>query len=162
VRAVAAGLAGLVAIAGAGCLGSPCGPGEVTVDFVIDGDTFDDVNGTRYRLLLVDAPETTGGKNDCGGSEATDELARLIEGRKIRVSYVDDECVDRYGRTLAWVTADDGTDVNAHVVEQGFGCLYDFDSAGDARLTEFEEYDTIARNGRRGIWGGCNPVTCTH
>lgn len=154
-------IAALVVTGSAGCLGSPCGPAEVDVDRTIDGDTFEDTTGTRYRMLLIDAPETTQGHHDCGGTEAAAELSRLIAGQRVKLAYDDAECTDKYGRSLVWVTVGD-VDVNAHLVEDGFACMYDYGTAGDARVDEFSELELLARNGHKGVWDACDPVTCQH
>ncbi len=49
-------------LAGCSSEGSSCGPSTGVVARVIDGDTIELETGERIRYLLVNAPETTGGK----------------------------------------------------------------------------------------------------
>lgn len=88
----------------------------VTVDRVIDGDTFvskesvDIGNIKKYRLADVWIPE----KNTSDGSHATLILEKLINKKEVRVRV---RGVDRYDRLVAFVTTLDGTDVNAKMEE---------------------------------------------
>lgn len=93
---------------------------------VVDGDTFwvDDGSpkGIKIRLIGIDAPETkyTGRKvPSYFGRESSAYLERLIGGKKVRLEY-DVGHFDRYGRTLAYVYLEDGTFVNARLVQDGF------------------------------------------
>ena len=66
-----------------------------TVTRVIDGDTF--LTKSRkhpVRLANVDAPE----KGRKGGSKATKQLKKLIQGKKVEVHTV---ARDTYGRAVA-------------------------------------------------------------
>ena len=86
----AAGLLGAVlAVAlGAGCGGaSPCGPERGVVADVVDGDTIVLESGERIRYLLVDTPESTGGKDDCYGREARTFNAQLVQGKEVTLTY---------------------------------------------------------------------------
>jgi micrococcal nuclease len=68
-----------------------------TVTRVIDGDTF--LTRSRkhpVRLANVNAPE----KGRKGGSRATQQLKRLIQGKKVEVHTV---ARDMYGRAVATV-----------------------------------------------------------
>lgn len=100
-----------------------------TVTRVIDGDTFrvDDgsENGLKIRLIGVDAPETRNyGKKLKGyfGSESSDYMKRLIEGKRVRLEY-DVSRYDQYGRTLAYVYLENGTFVNALMVKNGYATV---------------------------------------
>ncbi|MGB8358073.1 MAG: thermonuclease family protein [Bacteroidales bacterium] len=100
-----------------------------TVTKVIDGDTFwiDDgsENGLKVRLIGVDAPETRNyGKKLKGyfGSESSDYMKQLIEGKKVRLEY-DVSHYDQYGRTLAYVYLENGTFVNALMVKNGYATV---------------------------------------
>ena len=89
--------------------GASCGPATATVERVIDGDTIV-AGGATIRYLLVDAPEATGGRDDCFGASASRFNADLVLGRTVELAY-DVRCQDMFGRTLAYVTID-GQDVN--------------------------------------------------
>jgi endonuclease YncB( thermonuclease family) len=72
----------------------------MTVVSVYDGDTFVLANGTRVRLMGVDAPET----GRCMGSEAKEYLTRLALGRHVRMK---NTLTDDYGRLIANVIVED-------------------------------------------------------
>ena len=70
----------------------------------VDGDTFDldaCITGERVRLVGVSAAELS--TKECFSQEAGAELARLITGRKLRLSF-DVDCTDNTpsNRTLAY------------------------------------------------------------
>jgi len=146
------------ALAGPACGGEPiCGPPDAVVDRVIDGDTIV-AGGLTIRYLLVDAPETTSGHDDCYGANAARFNADLVLGKTIELRY-DIACQDRFGRTLAYVTVD-GRDVNRLLIERGFACVLHIPPDGDGRAGDFQAALATARAERRGMWGACEPVPC--
>ena len=147
-----------IALAGCGDRDPACGAREGTVERVIDGDTIAVSGGVRIRYLLVDAPETTNGHADCYGANAAQFNADLVLGKTIELDY-DVECLDRFGRTLAYVTVD-GQDVNRLLVERGYACVLHIPPDGDGRAAEFEALESAARSERRGLWGACDPIPC--
>lgn len=150
---------GLWAVGLAACGGdAPCGPASGVVAHVVDGDTVVLEGGERVRYLLVDAPESTGGRRDCFGAEAREFNRALVEGRRVSLIYAE-ACEDRYGRLLAYVSVD-GHEVNTLLVERGFACALYVPPAGGARRAEFETLEARARRARRGLWGVCSEVTC--
>jgi micrococcal nuclease len=153
----ASALTGL-ALAGCSGPGSACGPRDAIVERVIDGDTIVVSGGLRIRYLLVDAPESTSGRDDCYGANATQLNADLVLGKTVELDY-DVECRDTFGRTLAYVTID-GQDVNRLLVERGFACVLHIPPDGDARAGEFEALEAAARAARRGLWDACDPIPC--
>lgn len=131
-----AGLATAAVLALSGCNASTTGeaapgtasasPNEAVVVRVIDGDTFvASANGSQQtvRLLNVDTPETKDPNEpvECMGPEATQALENLLPvGAKVRLE-LDQEPLDKYGRTLAGVFDSSGRLVNAEVARQGLG-----------------------------------------
>ena len=136
--------------------GSPCGPTEAKVDRVIDGDTIVLTTGEKVRYLLVDAPETTLGHDDCYGSNAAQFNSDLVLGKTVQLSY-DVECTDMYGRLLAYVSVD-GQEVNKLMVERGYACVLHIPPDGDDRADEFKMYQLEAKTAMRGLWGACDPL----
>ena len=121
----------------------PSGASEVRV---IDADTAD-IDGTRYRLLGIDAPETRqtcrawGRTWDCGAA-ATEALASRAEGMRCEGSDT-----DRYGRTIG-VCSSGGADLNAWLVANGWALAYrQFSQA-------YVSKETHARSNKRGIHRG--------
>ena len=64
---------------------------------VIDGDTVELQTGDRVRYLLVNAPETTNGHDDCYGQNAATFNSDLVLNKTVQLTY-DVECKDRYDR----------------------------------------------------------------
>jgi micrococcal nuclease len=148
---------GLVVLCACGSESS-CGPGAGVVSRVVDGDTLVLQSGERVRYLLVDTPESTGGKHECFGAEARDFNRSLVEERLVRLEY-GEACTDRYGRLLAYVTVD-GREVNTLLAEGGYACVLYVSPAGRSRRSEFEALESSARRAGRGLWGQCSVVPC--
>ncbi|MBA3453470.1 MAG: thermonuclease family protein [Deltaproteobacteria bacterium] len=149
-----------MAAAGAGCEGggSECGPTEGVVERIIDGDTIELVGGARIRYLMVNTPETTGGKNECYGSNAVTFNTDLVLGKTVQIDY-DVECTDRFDRTLAYVSVG-GQEVNSLLLERGYACLLHIAPNGDDRLAEFKALESAAKLRNAGLWGACSPIPC--
>lgn len=139
---------------------SKCGPSRAQVDYVVDGDTLALVGGTRVRLLLVDTPETTQGKDDCYGQEAKAFTVSQVAGKTIELSYDEESCTDRFGRTLAYVKVD-GVELNAELAKQGLACFLYVAPGGQARREEFATYEAEAQTNRTGMWGSCAAIPCS-
>lgn len=137
---------------------SECGPTEGVVERIIDGDTIELVGGVKIRYLMVNTPETTGGKNECYGSNAVQFNTDLVLGKTVEIDY-DVECTDRFDRTLAYVSVG-GQEVNSLLIERGFACLLHIPPNGDDRLAEFKALETAAKQTNRGLWGACTPIPC--
>lgn len=158
-RALAVVSLGAAVSLGAGCDGgSNCGPSSALVTRIVDGDTIELATGVKIRYLLVNAPETTNGHNDCFGTESVTFNKDLVLNKTVDLAY-DVECQDRYGRTLAYVTVD-GVEVNSRMLERGYGCLLHISPDGDSRLDEFKALESAAKAANRGLWGACNPIPC--
>jgi micrococcal nuclease len=112
---------------------------------VIDGDTFELENGKRVRLLGIEAPE----KNEFYFEEATNELKKLVEGKKVLLEK-DLVSEDKYGRLLRHVFIN-GIFVNLHLVENGFANAY-FVEPNFKYYSKFLEAEKNAMNRKIGIW----------
>lgn len=158
-RPVMLGLCAVAAVASAcGSSTDRCGPTSAVVERVIDGDTIELTDGRRVRYLLVDAPETTSGKNDCYGQEAVAFNKAAVEGKTVELTY-DVECTDRYGRLLAYVKVN-GQEVNTQLVSQGYACVLHISPNGDSRAQQFADLELIAKAQRTGMWGVCTTIKC--
>jgi micrococcal nuclease len=159
VKLIALALVGASALAACGGdTASECGPNEATVTRVIDGDTIVLDTGVKIRYLLINAPETTNGHNDCYGSNAATFNSDLVLNKTVELSY-DVQCQDMYGRTLAYVKVD-GQEVNTLMLERGYACLLHIPPDGDDRLDEFKALEADAKANNRGLWGQCDPIPC--
>lgn len=145
-------------LCGCGTPESKCGPSKAQVDYVVD--TFELVGGTKVRLLLVDTPETTQGKNDCYGQEAKAFTISQIAGKTVELSYDEASCTDRFGRTLAYVKVD-GVELNSALAQQGYACFLYVKPGGAARQEEFATYEAEAKTNRVGMWGTCSVIPCS-
>ncbi len=128
-----------------------------SVKKVVDGDTFwiydGSPKGLKIRLIGVDAPESrNSGKKEIAyfGREASDYLTKLIAGKKIRLEY-DVGHFDKYGRTLAYVYLEDGTFVNAALVENGYATVMTVPPNVKYAGT-FVKLERKARNRNKGLW----------
>lgn len=137
---------------------SPCGPTTGIVARIVDGDTIELESGERIRYLMVNTPETTGGKNECYGQNAVTFNTDLVLGKAVTLAY-DTQCEDMFGRTLAYVTVG-GQEVNTLMVERGYACVLHIPPNGDDRADEFDDLEAAARQGMRGLWGACDPIPC--
>ena len=113
---------------------------------VIDADTVD-VDGTRYRLFGIDAPETrqtcrTWGRTWNCGTAATEALMSRADGMTCEGGDT-----DRFGRTIG-VCSSGGDDLNAWLVAKGWALAYR--QFSDDYAGEEEQ----ARSNRRGIHRG--------
>jgi len=111
---------------------------------VIDGDTIEvlvDAERLRVRLADIDTPE----RGQPWAAHSKRALSQRVFGKQVRVNAV---TVDRYGRTVGEVYADDVC-VGCELVREGHAWVYRRFS-DDAVLIELE---TQARAERRGLWG---------
>jgi endonuclease YncB( thermonuclease family) len=81
---------------------------------VVDGDTIRMGNGESVRLVGIDTPED----GQCGSVQASQNLAGLILGERVRLT-VSDEDRDRYGRLLRYVDLG-SIDAGLRQIEDGF------------------------------------------
>ena len=113
---------------------------------VIDADTVD-IDGTRYRLFGIDAPETRqtcrawGRTWDCGAA-ATEALM----SRAANMGCIGSE-TDRYGRVIG-VCSSGGEDLNAWLVTSGWALAY------RQYAEDYAGEEEQARSNRRGIHRG--------
>ncbi|MDI6852337.1 MAG: thermonuclease family protein [Deltaproteobacteria bacterium] len=127
-------------------------PQEALVVEVGDGDTVIIAGGRKVRLLGIDAPELEkeGRPADFLAHKAKAELARLINGQRLRLEY-DELRYDQYGRLLAYLFLPDGSLVNAEMVRQGLAKVYIFppNTRYQDRLLAAQRE---ALEARRGLW----------
>lgn len=150
---------------------------NATVIKVADGDTFDaalDPPSSRgaglreagdgitvtVRLLGVDTPETVDPRKpvQCFGKEASDFTKNLLSGARVRLDpdpLADER--DQYGRVLRNVTLEDGTDVNAILVRDGYAHAYLSFPLDPSRKKQLYDLEQDAKTLERGMWaeGAC-------
>jgi micrococcal nuclease len=109
---------------------------------------------TKVRLIGVDAPELEKGEF---GETAGYYTRSLLDGHKVKLVF-DKERYDKYGRLLAYVYLEDGTFVNARLVEEGYARVASI-PPNTAHADEFEALQAEARKEQRGIWADPPPLS---
>lgn len=132
----------------------------------VDGDTLavkldGDDRELKVRLLGVDTPETVDPRKavQCFGKEASAFTKSLVEGKRVRLDPdpLADE-VDKYGRLLRNVILEDGRDVNALLIQEGYAYAYLSFPLNPIRKAELKRLQSEAEAAKRGLWApeGCN------
>ncbi len=116
---------------------------------IVDGDTLD-VGAIRIRLHGIDAPEAgqtcqrANGRSWACGTEATNRLADLAEGRNVECQALDR---DAYGRVIATCQAGD-VHLNQTMIAEGLAWAF-------VRFSDdYAELEGEVRATRVGIWAG--------
>jgi endonuclease YncB( thermonuclease family) len=101
--------------------GQPTSGGEtVTVDRVIDGDTFV-AGGQKVRVLGIDSCES----NTYGGRQATDTARTMLEGEQVVLRSEPGVDRDKYGRELRYVDMSvSGSDFGDYMVSYDHTAVY--------------------------------------
>lgn len=125
---------------------------RVVVAHVVDGDTVVLKDGGKVRLLGVNAPEKEFEQRPAQpyALEALLLLRELTEGKLVKLVRGEVE-KDRYGRVLGYLELMDGTDVQAKLLQQGYGFAVAFPPDID-RLEQYQHAESIARQQQLGVW----------
>ena len=131
----------------------------------IDGDTLKLSDGRRVRLIGVDTPELHYSEKllrdsrrtqkdikaiQALGREAADFTKQLCERKPVRIQ-TDVARHDKYGRLLAYIYLDDGTFVNAKILEEGYGQVMTIPP--NVKYADyFLKLERAARKERKGLW----------
>ncbi len=125
-----------------------------TVVAVVDGDTIDVAgcaDAGRVRLILVDAPELSGGAR-CFSREATEYVRSRLLNRSVQMEQ-DVSNTDRFGRFLRYLWVD-GELFNERMVRDGFAALAVFPP--DVKYRDrIAAAEAEAKAANRGLWGAC-------
>ena len=128
------------------------------VSKLVDGDTFwvdnDTEEGMKIRLIGMNTPEHQNRwkkKEEPFGKEAKHYVDSLIWGTSVRLEF-DVDSLDRYGRTLAYVYLEDGTFLNAHLIEVGMAMVMTY-PPNVKYVDLFVDKQKEAREAERGLWG---------
>ncbi len=128
----------------------------VKVVRVVDGDTIQVCcigwKREKVRYIGVDTPETHHPMRGIEpyGMEAAEANRKLVDGKTVRLEF-DVQQLDKYGRTLAYIYLEDGTFVNAWLVENGYAMVMTVPP--NVKYQElFLKLQREAREGRRGLW----------
>ncbi len=128
----------------------------VKVVRVVDGDTIQVCcigwKREKVRYIGVDTPETHHPMRGVEpyGMEAAEANRKLVDGKTVRLEF-DVQQFDKYGRTLAYVYLEDGTFVNAWLVENGYAMVMTVPP--NVKHQElFLKLQREAREAGRGLW----------
>jgi micrococcal nuclease len=136
---------------------------SVLVTRVIDGDTFDAIRSDdpqrrlRIRIVGIDAPERArdGRPADCMADQAAVRLAQVIDGRSVTLTADRTQPArDRFGRYLAYVDTDTGSDIGRLLIREGLARVYHpAQPSGPIRAVDYRNTEEVARAAGLGIWG---------
>ena len=125
---------------------------------VTDGDTIkiaiDDATET-IRLIGVDTPETVHPSEpvECFGREASNKTKSVLMNSKVRIEKDPSQGErDHYGRLLAYVFLEDGTNFNQLLIEEGYAYEYTYDATYKYQ-SEFKQAQRSAEMNKKGLWG---------
>ena len=129
-------------------------PKAAAVASVTDGDTIRLRDGTRVRLVQIDAPELAGG--ECYAAQARRELALLLPpGRRVRLETDPGlDRVDRFGRVLAYVFLG-RVNLNTSMVSRGAAAPWFFEGGRGRYAKELLAAARLARAVGQGLWTAC-------
>ena len=77
-------------------------------------------------------------------------LQQLVQGKRVRLIEGSDT-VDRYGRTLAYLELEDGTDVQEMMLARGYAAFVAI-SPNSERINQYVKAEQISRDQSLGIW----------
>ncbi len=95
---------------------------------MVDGDTIQVCcigwKREKVRYIGINTPETKHPTKEVEhfGEEASEANRKLVDGKTVRLEF-DVQQLDKYGRTLGYVYLEDGTFVNAWLVENGYAMV---------------------------------------
>ncbi len=125
----------------------------LTVGHINDGDTFTSTTGERVRLLNINAPESGNNYRDkqSYGLKAKQALIKMLpKNTRVRLVF-DQQKYDRYDRFLAHVYLEDGTWLNAKLIEIGAAHVYTFPE-NLMRADDLLKIEKTARANALGLW----------
>lgn len=129
---------------------------------VIDGDTVAiemDGKSVTLRLIGLDTPETVNPRKpvQCFGEEASNKAKEILNGQSVRLEMDPTQGeLDKYGRTLAYVFLQDGTNFNEFMIKEGYGHEYTYNLPYKYQR-EFQAAEKSARENQEGLWA---PKAC--
>jgi micrococcal nuclease len=118
---------------------------------ITDGDTIrvlHEGREVRIRLHGIDCPES----KQAFGTRAKQFTSEMVFDQVVRLRVRD---IDRYGRTVAEVSLEDGRMLNRELVRAGLAWWYRHYAPHDTTLEQLEQE---AREAKRGLWADPDPV----
>lgn len=123
-----------------------------TIQTALDGDTLMLTNGTRVRLIGVNAPEIAHNNtpNQPGGQEAMEFLYKLAKDKKVRLES-EVQRFDRYHRRLAHPILPDGRSITSLLLRSGMVHV-SLVPPNIARAEQLFKDEAYARRRKVGLW----------
>jgi len=128
---------------------------------ITDGDTIKvDINGETetLRLIGMDTPETVDPRKpvQCFAVEASDKAKEILSGQNVKLEADSTQSErDKYGRLLRYVFLEDGTLINAKLIEDGYAFNYIYEPF--QFMKQFDYLEKQAKENRTGLWSDkCN------
>ena len=128
------------------------GYGFFKVKKIYDGDTIELDDNTKIRFLGINTPEVQHRDKPAqsGGEEAKLWLMNKLHNTKVRLEY-DNEKMDKYGRTLAYVFTEKGENVNLSLITAGLASLSIY-PPNLKYVNELISAENNAEQNKLGIW----------
>lgn len=124
------------------------------VEYVHDGDTIRLKDGRKVRLIGINTPELAREQQpkQALASEAKLALQNIIDANnhKIGLSF-GIERQDKYGRTLAHLFAQDGSNIQIALIQQGLATAYTT-PPNDQYSDCYKAAESIAISNKKGLW----------
>tara|TARA_Y100000814_G_C12292962_1_gene389114 strand:- start:37 stop:555 length:519 start_codon:yes stop_codon:yes gene_type:complete len=121
------------------------------VSKVIDGDTIEiDYKSANIRLLGINTPETKHPhkREECFGQEASIELRKMIEGKKVKLDF---NGKGKYDRDLVYVYINNKS-INEHMISEGFAYHSKYPHKYEKKYAKLENK---AKKKKKGLWRYC-------
>ncbi len=143
---------------GSGSTGAANASRLATVAYVIDGDTVILENNEKIRLIGINAPEkeSRGKAAEPFSLEAKLALSKLVDDVEVKV-IIRKEKYDRYGRTLAYLELQDGTDIQQVLIARGYAVVIAF-PPNIENIDTYLKVESQARSRNAGIWGNSQSI----
>ena len=124
---------------------------------IIDGDTIQaKTNGKveTIRLIGINTPETVDPRRpvECFGKEASEKTKELLNDKTVKIETDPSQDMrDKYGRLLAYIFLEDGTNINKKLIEEGYAYEYTHERPYQYQI-EFKQAQKQAEEAERGLW----------
>ena len=124
---------------------------KINIARVIDGDTFEDFSGQKYRLKGINTPEKS--------QEYYEEAKEFLKSLENVSATIEDHGKDKYGRILAHVFKNN-QHINEEILKEGLGTLYYYGK--DKHYNNLEKSESFARKNQKGIWKKSSNEPCVN